>query len=334
MFSRIDTDRRASSSEAIRIEETEIDCDIGQIKYNIGHWYFHDKNCPADTVDQIMRFPKPTVFAFYALFNYVREFGLANIFKTPCFQHFSSRAHMLLNGSTLSSLEIYRNQTDFSEKGSLFWVLDHTRTKFGRRMLRKWIGRPLLTREYLLLLLDLTSREIEARLGAVEEIKESTNYKLEDVASLLTRLPDLEKGLVRIHYGRCTRPELLSILNALSRVANKFPQVEEPEDIGFKSEIINNAIYSLPAMADDVGDFLAAFNHDEAAKDNKFDMFKEDKKYDRITEHKMAIVAVEADLDEHLLEIRKMLKHSKLNYVTVAGIEVLLLYRFLTTVFD
>jgi len=36
----------------------------------------------------------------------------------------------------------------------------------------------------------------------------------------------------------------------------------------------------------------------------------------------MAIAAIEADLDEHLLEIRKMLKHSKLVYVTVAGIEV------------
>ena len=52
-------------------------------------------------------------------------------------------------------------------------------------------------------------------------------------------------------------------------------------------------------------------------------MFKDDDiKYDAIQEHKMAIVAVEADLDEQLIEIRKMLKHSKLNYVTVAGIEV------------
>ena len=168
----------------------------------------------------------------------------------------------------------------------------------------------------------LMSSELEARLDAVEEIKESTNYKLEDVASLLSHLPDLEKGLMRIHYGRCTRPELLSILRALSRVATKFPPFEDPESVGFKSKIINNAIYSLPALADDVATFLSCFNHDEAAKDNKFDMFKDDPKHDSITEHKMAIVAVEADLDEHLMEIRKMLKHSKLTYVTVAGIEV------------
>jgi DNA mismatch repair protein MSH3 len=180
----------------------------------------------------------------------------------------------------------------------------------------------------------LTYSEIKARLGAVEEIKESTSYKLEDAANLLTRLPDLEKGLVRIHYGRCSRPELLSILNAFSRVASKFSPVDKPKDVGFKSTLINNAIYSLPAIADDVATFLSSFNHDEAAKDNKFDMFKDEEKYDTITIQKMAIVAVEADLDEHLLEIRKMLKHSKLTYVTVAGIEVLLFYSVLILVLN
>jgi hypothetical protein len=51
-------------------------------------------------------------------------------------------------------------------------------------------------------------------------------------------------------------------------------------------------------------------------------MFKDDPKFGTIQDHKMAIVAVEADLDDHLLEIRKILKHSKLGYITVAGIEV------------
>lgn len=51
---------------------------------------------------------------------------------------------MLLNGNTLVNLEIYRNNTSFTEKGSLFSILNHTTTKFGQRLLRKWIGRPLV----------------------------------------------------------------------------------------------------------------------------------------------------------------------------------------------
>lgn len=42
------------------------------------------------------------------------------------------------------SSEIYRNQTDGGLYGSLLWLLDQTKTKMGRRLMREWIGRPLL----------------------------------------------------------------------------------------------------------------------------------------------------------------------------------------------
>jgi DNA mismatch repair protein MSH3 len=110
----------------------------------------------------------------------------------------------------------------------------------------------------------------------------------------------------------------------LSRVASKFQPFESPDKVGFKSNIINEAIASLPTIAEDVATFLSSFNHTEAANDNKFDLFKDDLKYAEIEEQKMGIVAVEADLHDHLLEIRKMLKNSKLGYHTVAGVEVVL----------
>lgn len=34
-------------------------------------------------------------------------------------------------------------QTDGGVKGSLLWVLDHTCTPFGRRLMRKWVSQPL-----------------------------------------------------------------------------------------------------------------------------------------------------------------------------------------------
>lgn len=46
--------------------------------------------------------------------------------------------------STTNASEIYRNQTDGGIYGSLLWLLDHTKTKMGRRLMREWIGRPLL----------------------------------------------------------------------------------------------------------------------------------------------------------------------------------------------
>jgi DNA mismatch repair protein MSH3 len=139
---------RTSYTETIRTEyvsrpkTTEVA--ISQIKA----FYASIPGVTESLINKIMSFPRLTLLALGAMITYTIDFGLQNVFTSKYFQHFSSRAHMLLNGSTISSLEIYRNQTDFSEKGSLLWVLDHTRTKFGRRMLRKWIGRPLLARQY------------------------------------------------------------------------------------------------------------------------------------------------------------------------------------------
>ena len=139
---------RNSYTETIRTEfvkrpETN-DLAISQIK----SFYSSLSDIPTFLLEKILSFPRLTLLSLAALITYTIDFGLQNVFTSKYFQHFSSRAHMLLNGSTISSLEIYRNQTDFSEKGSLLWVLDHTRTKFGRRMLRKWIGRPLLAKRY------------------------------------------------------------------------------------------------------------------------------------------------------------------------------------------
>ena len=51
---------------------------------------------------------------------------------------------MVLPASSLRNLEILQNASDGGVRGSLLWVLDRTRTPFGRRTLRRWLTRPLL----------------------------------------------------------------------------------------------------------------------------------------------------------------------------------------------
>jgi DNA mismatch repair protein MSH3 len=128
-----------------------------------------------------------------AMIDHLKAYGLEHVFDlTKYFQSFSGRSHMLLNGNTLSSLEIYRNQTDYTTKGSLFWTLDRTKTKFGRRLLRNWVGRPLLDKY-----------QLEERTKAVEEVIRGQNPKLDKLKELLAKISyDLEKGLIRIYYGK------------------------------------------------------------------------------------------------------------------------------------
>jgi DNA mismatch repair protein MSH6 len=50
---------------------------------------------------------------------------------------------LMLDGQTLQNLDILQNSTDGGERGSLFALLCHTNTAFGKRRFRKWLCHPL-----------------------------------------------------------------------------------------------------------------------------------------------------------------------------------------------
>ncbi|XP_021111368.1 DNA mismatch repair protein Msh3 isoform X6 [Heterocephalus glaber] len=108
------------------------------------------------------------------------------------FKQLSSEMELMtMNGTTLRNLEILQNQTDGKSKGSLLWVLDHTHTAFGRRLLRKWVTHPLLRLS-----------EINARLCAVSEVLGSESSVFAQIESLLQKLPDMERGLGSIYHRK------------------------------------------------------------------------------------------------------------------------------------
>ena len=51
---------------------------------------------------------------------------------------------MSLDITARRNLELTERQHDKSKRGTLLWVLDKTSTSMGGRLLRKWIGEPLL----------------------------------------------------------------------------------------------------------------------------------------------------------------------------------------------
>lgn len=271
----------------------------------------------SNLLEKVLKLPEDVTICLSAMIKHMSEYGLEHVFQlTKYFQSFSARSHMLLNGNTLINLEIYQNQTDQSSKGSLFWTLDRTKTRFGQRMLRKWIGRPLLDRT-----------RLEERVNAVTELLDPGRTVLvERLKSLLTKVKaDLEKSLIRIYYGKCARPELVTVLQTLQMIATEFAQIKTPDDVGFVSSTLNEAVAALPQILDGVVGFLNKINFHAAKKDDKYNFFQESEETDEITEQKMAIVAVEHELSEHRSAAAETLgMKKKVDYVTVAGIEYLI----------
>ncbi|KXJ96037.1 DNA mismatch repair protein msh3 [Microdochium bolleyi] len=277
-----------------------------------------DKNPQASTLlDKVLKLPELVTICLSSMINHLKEYGLEHIFDlTKYFQSFSARQHMLINGTTLESLEVYRNATDHSEKGSLFWALDKTLTRFGQRLLRKWIGRPLLDRD-----------SLQERITAVEELLENASTrKVDQIEHLLRNTrTDLERSLIRIYYGKCTRPELLSVLQTLQKISTEFVKVQSAEESGFTSVLIGSAIASLPRILPTVISFLDKISAEAARKDDKYAFFRETEETDAITNHKLGIACVEQELDAHRAEAAtKLGKKSAVTYVTVAGIEYLI----------
>lgn len=267
-------------------------------------------------LNKVHKLSENATICLSAMITHLTDYGLQHVFDlTKYFQSFSARSHMLLNGNTLTSLEIYRNGTDYSEHGSLFWTLDRTQTRMGQRLLRKWVGRPLLDRQ-----------RLDERVAAVEELKDNQqSVAVNRIKHLLGKVrADLEKSLIRIYYRKCTRPELLGVLQTLQMIAQEYAHVTSSAEAGFKASMLNEAIASLPKIAEDVVHFLERVNAQAAKSDDKYSFFRDEYETDDITNHKVGIAAVEHDLNDFRAVAADKLKKKKVEYVTVAGIEFLI----------
>ncbi|KAG9484465.1 hypothetical protein GDO78_010050 [Eleutherodactylus coqui] len=94
---------------------------------------------------------------------------------------------MVLDGVTLTNLELLQNGTNGSTEGTLLEKLDTCFTPFGKRLLKQWLCAPLCN-----------PFSINDRLNAVEDLI-AIPGKVSEVGELLKRLPDLERLLSKIH---------------------------------------------------------------------------------------------------------------------------------------
>ncbi|KAJ3178596.1 Mismatch repair protein msh3 [Geranomyces variabilis] len=267
----------------------------------------------AEVYSQALALPRRVIVCLAALLAYLQQFELQHVLRlTKFFTPFSSLAHMILNANALASLEVYQNSTDGTERGSLLWVLDHTKTRFGRRMMRKWIGRPLVE-----------IGKLQERVDAVEEIlledaKETPLIRR--IKGLVCQLPDLERSITRIHYGRITPQELFNTLLALEKIATAVPADVSSR---FLSPLLAALYSALPRSRAVVARFKERISEAAARKGDKIELFADTDAWPDIGEQKTNIVAVEDELQEHLRDVRKEVKRSTLAFVTVSQIEYL-----------
>jgi DNA mismatch repair protein MutS len=93
---------------------------------------------------------------------------------------------MILDPQSIRNLELFNSIYDNEKKGSLFWVLNKTKTAMGARLLKQWLLHPLTKKEDILHRYDALD-SLKADILSREEIREVLN-QVYDLERLLTRI--------------------------------------------------------------------------------------------------------------------------------------------------
>lgn len=138
----------------------------------------------------------------------VLEYVQENLKTVPAhirsISRYTPQEWMYLDAATRRNLELTATLRGSEKKGSLLWVLDRTVTPMGKRLIRRWVERPLLD-----------PRAIDARLDGVRELMENREAR-DTLLMHLSEIRDLERLSSRIATGLITPKELLAVRDSLS----------------------------------------------------------------------------------------------------------------------
>ncbi|HEY96337.1 MAG TPA: DNA mismatch repair protein MutS [Dehalococcoidia bacterium] len=127
---------------------------------------------------------------------------------------YSTESFMALDEQTLANLEIFRSSSARTGVTSLLSVIDLTKTAMGGRLLRRWLGKPLL---------DIA--QIEKRQMAIKWFYENTLPR-NQVISLLSKTSDLERLINRVKSSIANPRELVSIKKGLEVIPELVKGIE------------------------------------------------------------------------------------------------------------
>ncbi|MDE2786237.1 MAG: DNA mismatch repair protein MutS [Chloroflexota bacterium] len=131
---------------------------------------------------------------------------------------YSTASYMTLDPQTRRNLELFAAGRWDSSDTSLLKALDGSRTPMGARLLRRWLGQPLLDLE-----------RLERRLDAVQFFHDDA-FRRDDAASALAQISDLERILSRVQTNTATPRDLLALQRSVEAAAELGAALSRDDD--------------------------------------------------------------------------------------------------------
>ncbi|PKK75027.1 DNA mismatch repair protein Msh6 [Rhizophagus irregularis] len=206
---------------------------------------------------------------------------------------------LILDGQTLANLEIFENNLNGSDQGTVFKLLNHCITPFGKRTFKQWLCHPLRNVD-----------DINERLDAIEELNKHPGFR-ELYDETFLHFPDLERLISRIHAGTCRVKDFLLVLTSFEKLMDTVDKFKEYAKQFYSGKLLK-LIGSVPDLSPMLLYFKEAFDHDQAEKEGKLLPYPGiEQDYDEINQK---LCTVEKQLDDYLKETKKLLKSDKIVY--------------------
>jgi len=139
--------------------------------------------------------------------------------------------HMVLDATARRNLELYKSIAGGGRNGSLLQAVDRTLSPMGGRLLKQWLGFPLLEME-----------RVEARHQAVDELTQDLAAR-EGLRQALEAMPDVPRLVGRASLGQAGPRELAGLRQALRAL----PEVRR-RLAGFVAPLLRRAAESLEGL--------------------------------------------------------------------------------------
>lgn len=140
------------------------------------------------------------------LLQYVHQTQMRELSHLQELIHYDIKDYLQMSYATKSSLDLIENARTKKKHGSLYWLLDETKTAMGMRLLKTWIDRPLISKQ-----------AIGERQNIVETFLESF-IERSDLADSLKGVYDIERLSSRVSFGKVNPKDLLQLGHTLSQV--------------------------------------------------------------------------------------------------------------------
>lgn len=140
------------------------------------------------------------------LLQYVHKIQMRELSHLQALVHYEIKDYLQMSYATKSSLDLVENARTNKKHGSLYWLLDETKTAMGMRLLRSWIDRPLVSKEAILERQEI----IQVFLNAFIERT--------DLSNSLKGVYDIERLSSRVSFGKANPKDLLQLGHTLAQV--------------------------------------------------------------------------------------------------------------------